>query len=236
MIEITDLYKQYGETVAANIPQLSIAEGERVGIVGNNGAGKTTIISLILDLIKADRGTITIDGYNVITQEDWKPHVSAFLDESFVIDYLTPDEYFGFLGKIRNLSQTEIDERLEPLHDFFKDQILGQKKHIRDLSKGNKKKAGIAGAMLAHPKVLILDEPFANLDPSSQYMLQQIIANQPRERTILVSSHDLTHISEVCERIIIVEQGVVVKDLKKNENTLLELKSYFAAKSEADEI
>lgn len=236
MLEITDLYKQYGDTVAANVSNLTIAQGERVGIVGNNGAGKTTIISLILDLIKSDRGTILMDGYNVVSQEDWKPHVAAFLDESFVIDYLTPDEYFGFLGRIRNLPQAEIEERLLPLHEFFNDQILGQKKYIRDLSKGNKKKVGIAGAMLAQPKLLILDEPFANLDPSSQYMLQQIISNVSKEQTILVSSHDLSHISEVCDRIIIVEDGAIVKDLKKNENTLLELKSYFAAKSEADEI
>ena len=236
MIEIHDLYKQYGTTVAADIPELTVSTGQRIGLVGNNGAGKTTLISLMLDLIKADRGSVRIFDEDIATSENWKNHVSSFLDETFVIDYLTADEYLAFIAKVRQIPPGEMEERLKPLDPFFNGQIRGHKKYIRDLSKGNKKKAGIAGALMAHPRVLILDEPFANLDPSSQFQLQQIIADLPRDMTIFVSSHDLTHISEVCERIVIVENGKIVKDLETNANTLLELKSYFTAKSDIDEI
>ncbi len=236
MIEIRELYKKYGSTVATDIPSLSIQAGERIGLVGNNGAGKTTLISLLLDLIKADSGTVEVLTHTITASEQWKNDVSAFLDETFVIDYLTPDEYFRFIAKVRSIDIADMETRLSRLEKFFNGQIRGQKKYIRDLSKGNKKKVGIAGALIANPRILYLDEPFANLDPSSQYILQQILAEQPEDMTIFVSSHDLTHISEVCRRIIIVENGKIVKDLETNANTLLELKSYFTAKSDVDEI
>ena len=236
MIEITNLYKQYDETVATDIDQLHIHAGEHVGLVGNNGAGKTTMISLMLDLIAADRGKVHIKGNDVQQSDDWKSIVSAYLDESFVIDYLTPDEYFRFVAKIRGIGMEEMEKRLESFNAFFNEQIRGQKKYIRDLSKGNKKKVGIAAALLAAPQLLYLDEPFANLDPSSQIILQTIIRELPNDMTIFISSHDLTHISEVCRRIIVLENGKIVKDLETNSNTLLELKSYFTAKSEVNEI
>ncbi len=236
MIEIKNLVKRYGRTVATEIESLVIHPGERIGLVGNNGAGKTTLISLMLDLIKADAGEVIMLGDNVTVSENWKSQISAFLDETFVIDYLTPDEYFKFIAKVRNIEESLVEERLSSLTQFFNGQIRDQKKYIRDLSKGNKKKVGIAGALLANPKILFLDEPFANLDPSSQILLQRIIAGQPEDMTIFVSSHDLTHIGEVCKRVIILENGKIVKDLESNANTTVELKSYFAAKSDLNEV
>ena len=236
MIEIQDLYKQYGETVATDIAHMNIVAGEHIGLVGNNGAGKTTLISLMLDLIKADRGAVLFDGENVAQSDNWKSSVAAFIDETFTIDYLTPDEYFTFVGRIRGIGKEELQTRLDKFEQFFNGAILDQKKYIRDLSKGNKKKVGIAGALIANPRVLYLDEPFANLDPSSQIILQRMIANLRDEMTILISSHDLTHISEVCERIIVVENGKIVKDLETSANTRHELRSYFTAKSDQNEI
>ncbi len=236
MIEINDLFKKYGDTVATDIPQLSVAMGEHIGLVGNNGAGKTTLISLMLDLIQADRGSIEVLGHSITQSEEWKQDVSAFLDETFIIDYLTPDEYFKFISKIRGISENEMKQRLDQLESLFNGQVVGVKKYIRDLSKGNKKKVGIAAALLASPRLLYLDEPFANLDPSSQILLQRMIGNLPSDMTIFISSHDLTHISEVSKRIIILESGKIVKDLETNANTLLELKSYFTAKSDVNEI
>lgn len=236
MIEITDLLKKYDDTVATAIDHLTISAGEHVGLVGNNGAGKTTMISLMLDLIAADKGNVQINGMDVQRSDQWKEITSAYLDESFVIDYLTPDEYFKFISRIRGISTSDMEDRLGPFQSFFNDQIRGQKKYIRDLSKGNKKKVGIAAALLASPQLLYLDEPFANLDPSSQIILQNIIRSLPEDMTIFISSHDLTHISEVCRRIIILENGKIVKDLETNANTLVELRSYFTAKSELNEI
>ena len=236
MISILKLNKKYGSTIATDIPELEITAGEHIGLVGNNGAGKTTLISLMLDLIKADEGSVLFDNQDVSRSEEWKYQIAAFLDETFIIDYLSPDEYFNFIARVRGIEQTDLDHRLSTFEQFFNGQILGQKKYIRDLSKGNKKKVGIAGALIANPRMLYLDEPFANLDPSSQIILQRMIANLPAEMTILISSHDLTHISEVSKRIIILENGKIVKDLETSANTRIELKSYFAAKSDINEI
>lgn len=236
MIEIRELSKTYGKTIATDITHLEIVKGERVGLVGNNGAGKTTMISLMLDLIKPDAGQVDLLDITVNLSDEWKKDTAAFLDETFLIDYLTPDEYFKFISRVRDLDPETVESRLNELEPFFNGQIRGTKKYIRDLSKGNKKKVGIAGAILGKPKLLFLDEPFANLDPSSQFQLQQLISDLGEEMTIFVSSHDLTHISQVCKRIIILENGKIVADMETNPNTLVELKSYFTAKSDVNEI
>ncbi|MPN56379.1 Vitamin B12 import ATP-binding protein BtuD [bioreactor metagenome] len=116
------------------------------------------------------------------------------------------------------------------MKDFFSKEILGSKKLIRDFSKGNQKKIGIAAALLGDPKVLILDEPFTALDPSSQIRLKRFLTDlqQKQQITMLISSHDLNHVTEVCKRIVILEKGKVVKDIKTSDDTLKELEAYFA--------
>jgi len=228
MIDLKNIKKTYDGNVVLNIPSLTIPEGENFGLVGNNGAGKTTMFSLLLDLIKATEGEILSKNINVATSEDWKHYTGAFVDEGFLIDFLTPIEYFTFTGKLYGLTKADIDEFLIPFTDFFNDEILGNKKYIRDLSKGNQKKVGIVGALIGNPEILILDEPFANLDPTSQSRLKKLINDLRAEKTILISSHDLNHVTEVCNRIVVVEKGEVVKDLETNPETLTELEAYFA--------
>lgn len=166
MIKATNLSKQYNGVTVLNIAELEIKQGESFGLVGNNGAGKTTLFRLILDLIEANSGEVLIENRPVARQDDWKTFVGSFLDESFLIDFLTPDEYFSFVGKLYGLSEGDIQAFLEKMEDFFNGEITGQKKLIRELSKGNQKKTGIAAALLPNPKILILDEPFTALDPS----------------------------------------------------------------------
>ena len=112
---------------------------------------------------------------------------------------------------------------------FFKDEILDQKKYIRDLSKGNQKKVGITASLIGSPELIVLDEPFSNLDPSSQILLKKLIEkfSKNQNTTFLISSHDLTHVTEVCNRIVLLEKGVVVKDIETNKATLKELEGYF---------
>jgi ABC-2 type transport system ATP-binding protein len=213
------------------VPELEIMKGEIFGLVGNNGAGKTTLFRLMLDLIKADSGQIKINDNVVAGSEAWKDYTSSFLDDSFLLDFLTPDEYFDFIGKLYQLSQLDISSKLEPLKPFFHDEILGQSsKCIRDFSKGNKQKIGIAGAMLSSPQVLILDEPFNSLDPSSQMMLKRILVdyNHDTGATILVSSHDLNHITDICQRIVLMEKGKIIQDLQNDGEALLKLENYFS--------
>lgn len=229
MIAIQQLSKQYGSQVVLNVESLEIPRGQSFGLVGNNGAGKTTLFSLLLDLIPPTTGHIENNGVTVNKSEDWKPFTTAFIDESFLIGYLTPEEYFYFIGELRGRNKADVDALLAQFEDFFHGEILGQKKYLRDLSKGNQKKAGIVASFIGSPDVVILDEPFANLDPTTQIRLKAIIKDLAAKEdvTVLVSSHDLMHVTEVCERIVVLNKGEVVKDIQTSEETLKELEAFF---------
>ena len=230
MIQVTQLSKTYNGTTVLNIPNLEIPKGQSFGLVGNNGAGKTTFFSLLLDLIQPTTGTLTNNEIQVNTSEDWKPFTSAFLDESFLIGYLTAEEYFYFIGDIRGQNKADVNALLLKHEEFFNDEILRNKKYLRDLSKGNMKKVGIIATLIGNPKVVILDEPFANLDPTTVSRLKKIIkelAENP-DITVLVSSHDLQHTVEVCDRIVALNKGEIVKDIVTSAETLKELEAFFA--------
>ncbi len=229
MIHAKGLSKKYGTQIALNIESLDIPKGQSFGLVGNNGAGKTTFFSLLLDLVLPTTGSIHNNGVQVNSSEDWKPFTSAFIDETFLIGYLTPEEYFYFIGELRGQQKSDIDEFLKDFHSFFHDEILNQKKYLRDLSKGNQKKVGIVASFIGYPEVVILDEPFANLDPTTQIRLKTIIRqlSDNKDLTILISSHDLNHVTEVCERIVVLDKGEIVKDIKTSSKTLKELEAFF---------
>ena len=231
MITIENLSKIYGSQQVLNIENLEIPTGQSFGLVGNNGAGKTTLFSLLLDLIQPTTGHIINNEVQVNTSENWKPFTSSFIDETFLIGYLTPEEYFYFIGDLRGQNKADVDALLAQYQDFFHGEILGQKKYLRDLSKGNQKKAGIVASFIGKPKVVILDEPFANLDPTTQIRLKQIIKDLAAQQdvTVLVSSHDLIHVTEVCERIVVLNKGVVVKDIETSAETLKELEVFFGS-------
>ncbi len=230
MINATDLSKKYGGKTVLNIASLDIPKGQSFGLVGNNGAGKTTYFNSILDLIKPSTGYVTNNDIQVNTSEDWKPFTSAFIDESFLIGYLTPEEYFNFIAKLRGVNKVDLTVFLKQFTELFNDEILSQKKYLRDLSKGNQKKAGIVAALIGQPEVVILDEPFANLDPTTQIRLKQTLKkiNEETSSTLLISSHDLGHITDVCERIVVLNKGEIIKDLKTSDETLKELEQFFA--------
>ena len=227
MITVNNISKSYKGQQVLNIPQLTIKSGETFGLVGNNGAGKTTLFSLLLDLIQGDSGEILSKEEKVAKSEHWKAYTGAYLDENFLVDFLLPEEYFEFVGKLYGLNKADVHNHLITFETFFNGEVMGRKKYIRDLSKGNQKKVGIAGALMGNPEVVILDEPFANLDPSSQIKLRKIIHELPDEMTVLISSHDLNHVTEVCDRIVVLEKGLLIKDIYTEENTLRELESYF---------
>ena len=231
MITTENLTKIYNNNLVLHIDALEIPKGQSFGLVGNNGAGKTTYFSLLLDLIQPTTGVIKNNDVLVNESEAWKPFTSSFIDESFLIGYLTSEEYFYFIGELRNQNKADVDALLAQFEDFFHDEILKQKKYLRDLSKGNQKKVGIVAALIGNPEVIILDEPFANLDPTTQIRLKQIIKDLAQKQgvTVLISSHDLMHVTDVCERIVVLEKGEIVKDLATNAATLKELEAHFAS-------
>ena len=257
MITINNLKKQYGETVACDIPQLTIADGDIIGLVGNNGAGKTTLFRLLLDLVKADEGTVNycplftsstipegeapVDApvetqerstsndaqhltINPAESEEWKHFTAAYIDEGFLIDFLTPDEYFSFLGRICSIN--DVEERLAAYQQLAGDEIIGGKKLIRNLSAGNKQKVGIIGALIQRPQVLILDEPFNFLDPSGQNMLKHVLTDYHSltGATIIISSHNLQHTTDISTRILLMEHGQIIADGADRQ----QLEEYFA--------
>ncbi|MEO0058401.1 MAG: hypothetical protein RLZZ312_48 [Bacteroidota bacterium] len=230
MIQTTNLSKTYNGTTVIKIDNLEIKQGESFGLVGNNGAGKTTFFSLLLDLIQPTTGKVINNKVTVNQSEDWKPFTASFLDESFLIGYLTPEEYFYFIGDLRGQNKANVDALLKKHEDFFNGDILNSKKYIRDFSKGNQKKIGIVATLIGNPSVIVLDEPFANLDPTTQFRLKKIIkdlADDPNV-TVLVSSHDLLHTVEVSDRIVAMHKGQIVKDIITSEETLKELEEFFA--------
>ena len=233
MITIDTITKKYGKTEVLNVTSVEIPTGQSFGLVGNNGAGKTTLFNILLDLIRPTTGSITNHKIVVNQSEDWKNFTGSFIDESFLIGYLTAEEYFDFIGDLRGMNKADVTSFLTQFDDFFNGEITGKKKYLRDLSKGNQKKAGIVAALMGNPKVVILDEPFANLDPTTQIRLKTIIKKltENRDITVLISSHDLTHVTEVCERIVVLDKGNVVKDLETSTETLEELESYFSVEA-----
>jgi ABC-2 type transport system ATP-binding protein len=230
MIQINQLSKKYNGTTVLNIENLAIPKGQSFGLVGNNGAGKTTFFSLLLDLIQPTTGSIINNEVQVNTSENWKPFTASFLDESFLIGYLTPEEYFYFIGDLRGQNKADVDALLKEHSEFFNGEILKNKKYLRDLSKGNQKKVGIIATLIGNPEVVILDEPFANLDPTTVSRLKKIIKTLAEDPniTVLVSSHDLQHTVEVCDRIVALNRGEIVKDIQTSRETLQELETFFA--------
>ena len=230
MITIDKLKKNFGEKVAVDIEHYEINQGDMLGLVGNNGAGKTTLFRLMLDLLKADDGKVIINDIDVSQSEDWKSITGAFIDDGFLIDYLTPEEYSYFIGKMYGLKKEEVDERLVPFERFMSGEVIGHKKLIRNYSAGNKQKIGIISAMLHYPQLLILDEPFNFLDPSSQSIIKHLLKkyNEEHQATVIISSHNLNHTVDVCPRIALLEHGVIIRDIINEDNSAeKELEDYF---------
>lgn len=230
MIQIKNLVKTYGNKTVVNIENLQFDKGETIGLVGNNGAGKTTFFRMLLDLIRPNAGEVLSKDENVSNSGHWKSYTASYLDEGFLIDYLTPEEYFVFIGSLHNMSKPDVAEYIQQYQEFFNGEVLNSGKYIRDFSKGNQNKVGIAAAFMQKPELLVLDEPFANLDPSTQIRLKSLIKDLKNQQqvTTLISSHDLNHVTDVCDRIILMEKGVIIQDLQKNENTLQQLQHYFS--------
>lgn len=233
-VQLDNVKKVFGDKVALDIDSFKIEAGDILGLVGNNGAGKTTMFRVILDLLKPEEGKVTLGNSDVSIDpsksEDWKNFTGAFIDSSFLIEYLTPEEYFDFICKLDNISKEEQQAKLAAFKDFMRDEIIGQKKLIRNLSAGNQQKVGIIAAMLRNPQLLILDEPFNFLDPSSQMAMKHILEeyNKQTGATIIVSSHNLSYTLDICSHVALLEHGKIIKDYpRSNSEAIKEIEDYF---------
>jgi len=229
-VELNKIRKIYGEKIALDVPAWSLDDGEVLGLVGSNGAGKTTFLRILLDLLQPDEGSVRIDGRELALDTAWRGRTGSFLDRSFLIEYLTIPEYLEFVGATFGLTKREMSDRLGEFESFLPLSRVDQNRLLRDLSTGNAKKVGILAALFVHPEFVVLDEPFANLDPPSQIRLKDILVSMAAEpgRSMIISSHDLGHVTDVCGRITLLESGRIQRDIKRSESTLADLKDYFA--------
>ncbi len=219
-IEIVRILKEY-KNFKLDVANLRILKGEKVGIIGNNGMGKTTLLLSILNLIATKKNKTSL--YGIPNDLDkWKEMVSAYIDSSFLIDFLSVREYVQFICSFHNINDSLVDSKIEVFNDFL-GETYDVKKLIRDHSLGNARKAGIIGCLIPEVSCYILDEPFDNLDPRSRKKLSDIIMKNYREQTFIISSHDLKHTYEICERFIILKDGKVFCDCHKDSVTESEL-------------
>jgi ABC-2 type transport system ATP-binding protein len=231
MITVRNLLMKFDSTVAVDIDNLDINPGDTLGIVGNNGAGKTTLLRLMLDLLKPEIGQISSKGLKVYQSEHWKEYTGSFIDNNFLIEFLKPEEYFEFIRFLYKVELEDLRKQLVGWESFMNGEILGKRRYIRNLSSGNKQKVGIIGALISEPEVLILDEPFTFLDPSSQIILKNTLKKfrEDKPRTIILSSHNLNHISDICSRIVLMDHGRIIMDCKNNSEKIKEIEAYFEA-------
>lgn len=240
-IEINHLVKSFGEKTAVNIDRLTIHHGDILGLVGNNGAGKTTFFRLMLDLLRADAGNVTLypnqpDAHPIdpAESEEWKGLTGAYINEGFLIDFLTPEEYLDFIAKINDIEPVNWEDvehsSIAPYLPFANGEVFGQQKYIRHLSAGNKQKLGIISILFSRPELVILDEPFNFLDPSGQNVLKQLLTDYHDRTgaTLLISSHNLQHTVDISNRVVLLEKGEVVEDLANQQGSARQaLEEYF---------
>ena len=229
-ILIESLVKKYGKSTVLNIPHLAINKGEIVGLLGNNGAGKTTMMRLMLDLLKPDQGKVVFKGIHEASQSaDWKNYTGAFLGHDFLIDFFTPEEFFVFSAQLFSISTKAVFERLDYFASFFNGEILKTGKLIRELSDGNKHKVGIVSALLHEPDIIILDEPFSLIDPSSKSKLETILLHYKKNHnaTIIISSNIIEPVLNSVNRVILLEKGHLIKDELLDSAIAKEITEYF---------
>ena len=234
-VEILNLQKSYASRLAVDVPELEIATGAGFGLVGSNGAGKTTLLRLILDLVRKTDGEVQIDGRDVSKTSDWKRHTGSYLGASFLLDFLTPKEFFLFVGSAYDMTEQQVTDSMADFGTFFPgDDTFESSKLIRDLSSGVIQKVGLISAILVKPELLVLDEPFNNLDPRAQMQLKHILVDLNRHHgiTLVISSHNMLHIADLCDRIAIMDKGRIIRDLATNAQTLPELMAHFSTTSE----
>ncbi len=227
MIKIKNLHKNYG-SFDLKIADLTIGTNKITGVVGDNGAGKTTLFSACLDLISVNAGEISISDFPVARTDNWKKLTGAYLDQNFLIAHLTVEEFLYFTAEVYGLDKSEIKDILENFASFFDFDKYFQKK-IRDLSLGNKQKVGLMSAFVHKAKLVLLDEPFSHLDPSSRNILKDLIFEyrEKYQAAILISSHDLFLIKSLCDEVVLLENGKIIKKFEDFKENPEELESYF---------
>ncbi|WP_105618226.1 ABC transporter ATP-binding protein [Vallitalea okinawensis] len=217
MIEVRGLTKKYGEHVALNNVNFNIEKGEIVGFLGPNGAGKSTSMNILTGYISATDGEAMIDGIDILENPIEAKKKIGYLPEQPPLYFdMTVDEYIDFVCALKKVPKKEVEENKKRIYKLVKIQDV-RGRLIKNLSKGYKQRVGLAQALVGNPEVLILDEPTVGLDPKQIIEIRTLVRELGKEHTVILSSHILSEVSAVCDRVIIINKGkIVASDTPEN--------------------
>lgn len=210
MIEVKNLVKKYGNHIAVNNISFTIEKGSIYGFLGPNGAGKSTTMNIMTGYIGATRGEVIVNGLNILEEpEKAKKSIGYLPEQPPLYTEMTVREYLKFVAELKDIPKKEIKSEVEKVCSLIKlDEVEGRL--IRNLSKGYKQRVGLAGAVMGFPEIIILDEPMVGLDPKQILEIRELIRTLSKKHTIIISSHILAEIKEICDHVIIISKGKVV--------------------------
>jgi len=212
MVEVTNLTKRYGPHTAVDDISFSVPKGQIVGFLGPNGAGKSTTMNILTGYLSATDGEVTIDGTNILeAPEKVKSRIGYLPENPPTYNEMLVRDYLMFVGRIKRVAKSELKDRVEGGLDTVGIREVFHRR-IGNLSKGYRQRVGLAQALLGDPDILVLDEPTAGLDPKQIVEIRELIRELGKDRTVILSSHILPEVSEICRRIMIISEGRIVAD------------------------
>ncbi len=210
MIEVKNVTKKYGKFIAVNDISFQINDGEIIGLLGPNGAGKSTTMNMITGFIEPTQGTIIVEGFDMSKKPKKAKKEIGYMPEGVPLyTDMTVKEFVTYMAEIKKIDRKTRKEKVEKI---IKETGLEdvQKKLIRNLSRGYKQRVSMAGALVGEPKILILDEPTVGLDPKQITEIRNLIKELGKTHTIILSSHILSEVSQICQKVIIINKGKIV--------------------------
>ena len=210
MIDVKNVTKKYGSFVAVNDISFTINDGEVVGFLGPNGAGKTTTMNMITGYIEQTNGDIIVNGYDTIKKSKNAKQQIGYMPEGVPLyNDLTVKEFVTYMAELHKIDRKKKKERVQSiLKEVGLDSM--QNKLIKNLSRGQKQRVSLAGTIVSDPKIIILDEPTVGLDPKQITEIRSLIKNLGKKHTVILSSHILSEVSQICDRVIIINKGKIV--------------------------
>lgn len=226
MIKVENLSKKYGDFVAVDNISFEIADGEIVGLLGPNGAGKSTTMNMMTGFIEPTDGEITMNGYNIIKQSNKAKAQIGYMPEGVPLySDLTVKEFIKYMGELRKVPKEELKKQIQNILEET-DLKDVENKLIRNLSRGYKQRVSLAGALVGNPPILILDEPTVGLDPKQITEIRKLIKSLGKKHTVILSSHILSEVSQICEKVIIINKGkIIAQDTPQNLEKAVEAKN-----------
>ena len=212
MIEVKNITKKYGNFVAVDDISFTIKDGEIVGLLGPNGAGKSTTMNTITGFIEQTKGNVVINGYDTLKKSKRAKSQIGYMPEGVPLyDDLTIKEFVTYMAELKKVKRKEKKEKVQDV--IIKTGLAEmQNKLIKNLSRGQKQRVSLAGALVGDPKVLILDEPTVGLDPKQITEIRSLIKDLGKKHTVMLSSHILSEVSQICDRVIIINKGKIVAE------------------------